>query len=96
MRAWIVITGGLLVWTAHFLSIYVAASTFPGTSLARGVTLTLTVLACGLIFLLVRRIRRQARSRISENSKWLDNLAYLSIGLAALAIIYQSLPALLA
>ena len=95
MRAWIVITGGLLVWTAHFLSIYVAASTLPGTSLARWLTLALTVLACGMLLLLERRIRNPSRSRSSEFSKWLDGLAYLSIGLAALAIVYQSLPALL-
>ena len=88
--------GGLLVWTAHFLSIYVAASTFPGTSLARWLTLALTVLACGMLFLLVRHIRRAAGSRIAEFSKWLDGLAYLSIGLAAVAIVNQSLPALLA
>lgn len=96
MRAWMVITGGLLIWTAHFLSIYAAASTFPGTSLARWLTLALTAVAGGILFLLVRRVRRPRCPPCSEFVGWLDRLAYLSVGLAAVAVLYQSIPALLA
>lgn len=94
MRAWFCITGGLLIWAAHFLSIYAAASIFPGSSLARWLTLALTALAFGMLFLLVRETWRPTRLHSSQFSQWLDGLAGLSVGLAVLAIVYQSLPAL--
>ena len=95
MRAWLLLLAGLLIWTAHFFGIYIAASLFPGTQLAKWLTGILTLLALGLLAVVVLPVlRRAGPSREEALSSWLDGLAVLGAALAALAILYQGLPAL--
>lgn len=97
MRAWLLLLAGLLVWTAHFFGIYIAASLFPGNSLAKWLTglLTLAALAA-LALLLLPLMRRPAADRDDPLPIWLNQLALLGGALAAISILYQSLPALTA
>ena len=97
MRAWLILLSGLLVWTAHFFGIYIAASLFPGTALAKWLTGLLTILALGLLAAMLPLAR--GRLEPAENdplSLWLDRLALLGGALSAIAILYQGLPALTA
>lgn len=94
MRAWLIAFAGLLIWAGHFFALYFIASVFPGTSLARWLTGALTIIALGLLALVVRRIRRQTReAEISAAESWIDGLACLGVAIAAVSIVLQSLPA---
>ena len=97
MRSWLLYLGGLIIWAAHFFAIYVAASVFPGTRTARWLTISLTILALGALLLLIYQISRKGRTHPADGSaRWLDTLALLGAGFAAIAIIYQTLPAFIA
>jgi hypothetical protein len=94
MRPWLLYLGGLLIWAAHFLAIYVAATVFPGTRIARCLTVSLTIVALGALLLLIYQIHGRARAHPSAGTaRWLDTLAFLGAGLAGVAILYQTLPA---
>jgi hypothetical protein len=45
MRQWLFALGGLLVWTAHFFAICIAASLFPARRWRRGSRSQMTVVA---------------------------------------------------
>lgn len=94
MRPWLLLLSGLLIWTGHFFSIYIAASLFPGTSLAKWLTGLLTLVALGLLAALLLPLwnRRKARSD-DVLPQWLDRLTLLGGALAAVAILYQGVPA---
>lgn len=97
MRSWLVLLGGLLIWTGHFFGVYIAASLFPGTTLARWLTGLLTVLALGLLATLILPLWRRRSARESDGlGSWLDGLSLMGAALAAIAILYQGLPALTA
>jgi len=97
MRPWLIILGGLLIWAAHFFAIYIVASLFPGIAIARWLVAVLGFVALGALLLLIRSIRRRTRTtRSDEIGHWLESLAFMGVALASAAIIYQSLPALIA
>ena len=97
MRQWSYLLGGLLIWTADFFGLYIVASLFPGTALARWLTGFLTLIALGLLAVLLRQVMLRARvGRDDTFSVWLDRLTLLGGALAAVAILYQGLPALIA
>ena len=74
---------------------HLAASLFPGSSLANWLTGILTLLAIGLLAAAVNLAKRRTRGRKRDGlSRWLDSLALLGIALSAVAILYQGLPAL--
>lgn len=93
MRTWLFLLSGLLVWTAHFFGVYIAASLFPGTSLARWLTLALTLLALVMLAVLGRGAL-QARG-CDPMSDWVATLALGGIVLSGVAVLYQGAPALL-
>lgn len=94
MRAWLYALGGLLIWAGHFFALYAAASVFPGTLLARWITVALTTLALGLLAVFARRIGKRAReTEISKLERWTDGLAYLGVAIAAISIVMQGIPA---
>lgn len=92
MRAWLFLLSGLLVWTAHFFGVYITASLFPGTSLAKWITAALTLVA--LIALGVLSTRALPLSRRGGLSSWMGTLALAAVALSAVAVLYQGLPAL--
>lgn len=97
MRAWLILLSGLLIWTGHFFGIYIAASLFPGTNLAKWLTGLLTLVALGVLSALLLPLWRSPPARSDDLlPHWLNRLTLLGGALAAVAILYQGLPALTA
>ena len=96
MRRWIFLLGGLLVWSAHFFSVYSAGSLFPGTMLASWLTLGLTVAGLLAVGYLGRAAwGERERGTKGDPDRWMASLSALGCGLAGIAILYQGLPGLL-
>ncbi len=94
MRTWALLLGGLLLWTLHFFALYIVASVFLTTPLARALTLVITVACLGAVWLLSRRARRTAA--VTAMDRWVRAVALPGLMLAGVAILWQGLPALLA
>jgi hypothetical protein len=99
MGRWLFALGGLLVWTGHFLGVYLIASLahLSGggphwTWIWSGFSIACVVTAVALAGAAARRARRREPS--DGASQLLDQLAVIGGGLASVAIIWQSLPAL--
>lgn len=93
MRGWRFLLGGLIVWAVHFFACYIIASIFLTTPLARGLALLVTLgclVAVALLFAYVRRSGARAAT-----DAWMRAVALWGIGLSAIAIVWQGLPALL-
>lgn len=84
--------GGLAVWAVHFFALYIVASIFLTTPVARTLTLLIS-LAClgadGLLFAWV------IRADPSRTDRWIRTMAPHAIALSTLAIFWQALPAIL-
>lgn len=80
---WIGAAWAFCVWAVHFSVLWGASSIFPGDGAARLVALAATLAAFGVLALLWR-----ARSRSGTGRTFA-----LSIGIAAVAILFGSLPA---
>jgi hypothetical protein len=95
MRPWLVLLGGLLVWAAHFFAVYGFASLLPGTSLARWLTALLTLGGLVILAAMALPSRRRAHAQgDGDLASWLNRLELLGLALAAVAVLYQGLPAL--
>ena len=92
MRAWAWLLGGLIVWTVHFFAIYIVASVFLTTTIARALTLLVTLACLAADGWLVARLRRQGGG--DDFSEWLRTLALIGAGISAVAVLWQGLPAL--
>lgn len=93
MRTWLILLGGLLVWTAHFFALY-GIGEFAGPSMAsRLAVLLLSALALSADGLLARRLLPLPRS--DEFGRWRAGVALGGLALSALAILWQALPALI-
>lgn len=86
--------GGLLVWAAHFFTLYAAASIFETSAAARLITAAATLAAVAGNLLLFRAVRRRASA--DPFADWARSLARLAIGVSMIAVLWQGLPALLA
>lgn len=97
MRPWLVMLGGLIVWTAHFLLIWTGSSLFLTTPAARWVTAVVTIAALGAVALLARSAwrRQQDATQTDRFGDWSARVALLSTFAAAIAIVWQALPAVL-
>lgn len=96
MQFWRNLLGGLILWTAHFFAIYIVASFWPGTLLARVLVLMATILALAVAGWRAMLVLRNMRTAPDDFLRWSRGLALLSYALAATAILYQGLPSLLA
>ena len=96
MRAWAFMLGGMIVWAVHFFALYIVASVFLTTPLARVLTLLVT-LAClaadGALLWLALKARRETAD---SPARWAITLAALLAALSIVAVFWQGLPALLA
>lgn len=100
MRAWAWMTGGLIVWTVHFLGVYLISSLADVAATAddpawrmAGLAFSLAcVLAAALLlWMSVRRLRLAG----DGPTRFSDQLAALGAAVAVIAIIWQSLPTLI-
>lgn len=92
MLRWILLLGGLIVWTVHFFALYAVASIFLTTDLARALTLLITVLVllanAGLATLTLRIIPQQ------DQDRWISAVSLWGLGLGTIAIFWQGAVAL--
>jgi hypothetical protein len=93
MRAWAYMLGGLIVWTVHFFAVYIVASVFLTTTIARITTAIVTVGCLVANGWLVMHLRRPSGG--DEFSEWMRKLALTGAGLSAIAVIWQGLPSLI-
>ena len=89
MRAWLIMLGGMIVWTAHFFALYALASVFGSGATARLGT-ALVTLAClaadlALLKLCLRLIRRDRDLQ--------GSLGAFGAALSIVAVLWQGLPA---
>ena len=96
MRSWALLLGGLLVWTAHFFLLYAFASIFPGSSVAKLLTLAATLPALAvdgwILWVAASRVSRRAADGFD---RWTSELAAVGAALSLVAVAWQALPAVL-
>lgn len=97
MRRWAWMTGGLIVWFVHFMGVYAIASLadvvsraddFAWRMVGLGFSAACAAAALALAAAAARRLRRAADPTV----RFGDQLALLSGGVAAVAIVWQALP----
>lgn len=100
MRAWVWMTGGLILWAVHFLGMYglssladvVARADDPGWRMIGQVFSGLCLLvSAALLVVAIRRLRRAKDAA----GRFRDQLAALGAAIALVAIPWQALPTLL-
>lgn len=96
MRFWRNLLGGLILWTAHFFAVYIIASLWPGTLLARSLVLIATFLGLALAGWLSLLGLHKSKMASDDFHRWSFGLALFGYALAAAAILYQGLPSILA
>lgn len=88
--------GGLLVWTAHFFGLYIVASIFPETGLARVLAGVLTLAGLAVDAYLLRRAAAELkRDKTEEVRRWQAVVAALAAAVSFVAVLWQGLPALI-
>lgn len=93
MRSWLLLLGGLLVWVVHFFALYAVGSIFLTTNLARGLTILLTIFCLAATAVIARRASRGCPS--DAENRWIRAVGLWSVGIGAVAILWQGLVALL-
>ena len=97
MRAWLLLLGGMLVWTLHFFSLYALGSVFGTTPLARIGAIVATIACLAADAWILWLCRRTARSNdVSTVTGWPARLGAPVAVLSLVAVAWQGLPALLA
>ncbi len=94
MRSWTILLGGLLVWAAHFFALYGIGEFAGASAVSRAVVLLLSAFALLANGLLARHLL--PLSRADDFACWNRQLALGGIALSALAVVWQTLPALIA
>lgn len=96
MRAWLFMLGGLVVWAVHFFSIYIVASIFLTSPIARILTGIVTLACLAADALLLSFALRGGEGKADDGlSHWMRKLAVWGAGLSLIAVVWQGLPALL-
>lgn len=93
MRTWSLLLAGPILWAVHFFTLYIVASVFLTTTLARGLTLAITAACLAAAAFAARRARRQMGETAMD--QWVRTVALVGLGISAVAIVWQGLPALL-
>lgn len=95
MARWLLLLGGLLVWAAHFFSLYAIASIFPGDQIARWLAIIATVLALAGNSAIAWRCLGGGIAHAKGFEKWVMQLALAGALLSFIAVFWQGLPALI-
>lgn len=85
MRTWLILLGGLIVWTVHFFGLYAIGEADPRTAWV--MALTALCLAAN-IWLLLHLL--QMRS-VEHFATWRRSVAIGGAGLSLVAVVWQSL-----
>lgn len=93
MRAWAYLLGGLIVWAIHFFAVYIVASVFLTTTIARILALVVTLGCLAADGWLLLRLRRSSGG--DDFHEWMRMIALIGAGLSAVAVLWQGLPALI-
>jgi hypothetical protein len=93
LRGWTFLLGGLIIWAVHFFALYIVASVFLTTPLARMLTLLISLVCLGAGVLLLVRIWRSDVSTAMD--EWTRGVALLGAMISIVAVLWQALPALL-
>ena len=96
MRTWLYLLGGLLVWNVHFFGIYIFASLFPHTALARVLSGLLTLAGLAANALLLWQSGTATADGKEEVRSWIHYLAALGAAVSLIAVFWQGLPVILA
>lgn len=92
MRTWVILLGGLIVWFAHFLTLYAIGSVVGASDAGRtlvGIFTAFALAANALLLAVSLRLRRGGGS----SSAAAGTLGALGAGLSVVAVIWQALPA---
>lgn len=89
--AWPKLLGGLVVWAAHFLTLYAIGEWGAERAAERWAVLGASLVALSAIGWLLLKVARDDRD--TQFDRWRRSTSLLGIGLAAIAIIWQTLPA---
>lgn len=94
MKTWLWMTGGLILWAAHFLGVYLISSAADVASTADDVRWRMAVLAFSLVFILAAAsLLWAALGRLqTESGRFANQLAALAAAISLIAIIWQTLP----
>jgi hypothetical protein len=96
MREWALMMGGLIVWAGHFFALYAIASIFPGTQLARTLTVAVTVPALALNALLLwTATMKRLRVPAHGVTAWMNDLSAIGAALSFVFVLWQATPAFL-
>ena len=93
MRAWTILLGGLVVWTAHFFALYAIASVLPGQGEARWWVLAATFPALAANGLILWKTIGPGNN--DPLDRWIARVGAGGAALSLLAVIWQALPALM-
>jgi len=93
VRGWTFLLGGLIIWAVHFFALYIVASVFLTTPLARMLTLliSLVCLVAGVLLL----VRVWCSDGSTAMNEWTRGVALLGAMISIVAVLWQALPALL-
>lgn len=95
MRFWMILLGGLLVWTAHFFLLYGIASIFPGSATAKLLTLLVTIPALAIDLWILWVTITQLSRKQDALAGWVSELGAVGAALSLVAVAWQALPAML-
>lgn len=88
MRSWLILLGGLIVWTVHFFGLYAIAEFVPKPALVAALTVACLVADLWLL------VRIRALRITDDFSAWRRSVALGAAALSLLAVGWQALPAL--
>ena len=93
MKSWLILLAGLLIWAAHFFLLY-GIGEFAGDGRGARIAVGLaTIGALGLVAAIGWRIGRMDAA--AGFASWRRGVAFFGLILGAIAILWQSLPAII-
>lgn len=96
MGKWLLLLGGLLIWAAHFFLLYAFASIFPGTDLARWLTIAATGIAIAAnVVVIYQALDAGTVDGAGSFDRWIRTVGFSGALLSSIAVLWQGFPALI-